>query len=83
MYISAKKGEMSGSRLSASLVEGRYAAMYLHMSAYDSYKTGREAYELVHYIPRQYQRLIEMVHVREEAGEIESAKVENKAFECE
>jgi hypothetical protein len=25
--ISAKKGEISGSRLSASLVEGRYAAM--------------------------------------------------------
>jgi hypothetical protein len=27
LYISAKKGEMSGSRLSASLVLGRYAAM--------------------------------------------------------
>jgi hypothetical protein len=27
LYISAKKGEISGSRLSASVVEGRYAAM--------------------------------------------------------
>lgn len=43
-------------------------------------RTG-EAYELVHDVLCQDQRLIEVVYVREKPGEVEGAKIEHETFE--
>lgn len=46
-------------------------------------QNGGEAYELVHDFLGQYQRLIEVVHMREESSKIEGAEVQHEAFEGE